>query len=1146
MAYQPNEQQLMAINEFDSDLLVSAGAGTGKTTVLTSKYLKLLAEGRAEVNEIVAITFTKKAAAEMSARIQKAIREHCEQAVDPEEARIWREHLSKIENARIATFHSLCLSLIREYPVEAGIPPATGVLAEGDENLLLQQAIATTLTAAFDSTEGAAGSLPRLLLESGWEALEEELAGLYRKIRESGLDFTTITQLSRVNLQAALDGNPVEAGSLIAEVTELLEYAAHQKLTDRALELIGGLRGEWPEICRTLTETTDLERQNAVLIAIKKALPKNLPNCVKDRVTAVHELVENFRTKLLDREASGRIDLLRELLEGIDRNFTEAKLVAGVLDFTDQQLLARDLLRRHPQLTAKIRQGIRYIMVDEFQDTNSLQLELINLLTGDDYSGGRLMAVGDIKQSIYRFRGAEAGVILSLAKQMQAGRGRVVPLTRNYRSSQLVIRFVNQLSQRLFTGEAFSYEPLESAQPDSGARLEMLYCGPETDLKGQARMVAGKIAAMIRESRDTERPIRYKDIVLLFRASTAMPLFQQALQELGIPYYAASGGHFYRRQEVIDQINLLRLIRQRYDGVALSGLLTSPYVGLTEEQLVLIGQGRSLVEQFYETREFSAAIAAAARQRLGRFREVILFLQANREDLDIPSIIRLALDRLDYRELLWTLPHAGQRLANLEKLLLKADEFSAKGYHDLAAFLAYIKELETSNIKEGEAQTQAESSDVVRLMTIHRSKGLEFPVVILPDLDRRFTSGNAERFSFRKEVGIGLKIVLENTEVGATTLWRRIKELERREETAELKRVLYVALTRAKQRLVLAGSGASASKGDTLETATDWMKWLELLLPPADRETTQIDFDGVPVRIIRDLPEAAQPEKEQILLDLYAPQLHVEFPPNQSHAEVAAVISQAPPVINLKVSGVVTYKECPRRFYLKYLLNLPEITVSASPHTFNEPSGPTDALGAKIGVFLHQAARLKPEAAWPEQIWRQTFGDPEDAAAAKLLPDVRLMWENLQRSEFSRTTGETWDEVPFLLKLGANLRVEGRFDRLLQHAHGELVLVDYKTHRAPRAKVMEIAPQYFWQLRLYALAVAALWGRKPDRAVVYFLYSETPITVSIDDSSLADTVAEVKEIGRLLAGQRLMSEFPKRNIACEHCVYWWFCKTAPR
>ncbi|HYH02176.1 MAG TPA: 3'-5' exonuclease, partial [Bacillota bacterium] len=700
---------------------------------------------------------------------------------------------------------------------------------------------------------------------------------------------------------------------------------------------------------------------------------------------------------------------------------------------------------------------------------------------------------------------------------------------------QMVIQFINELSQGLFAGENFKYEALEAQAVNLGSRIELVYSG-ERDLQGQARMVARRIAQLVRESQNTDCPIHYRDIVLLFRASTAMPLFQRALQELGIPFFAAGGGNFYQRQEVADQINLLSLVQQRFDGVALAGLLTSPYVGLSEESLFWLSNEQSLVEEFYSLACPHPEISLPEMQRLERFRELIIYLQENRDLLDIPEIIRLALEQMNYRELLWSMPNAGQRLANLEKLLLKADQFIEKGYHSLTAFLGYIKELEAMEVVESEAQTQAEASDVVRLMTIHRSKGLEFPVVILPDLDRRFPVAGSERLIFHKEVGIGFKIPLENTEDGETSLWKRIRQLNKAEETAELKRVLYVALTRAKCQLLLFGSGAGTAKGETLETANNWMRWLELLLPVPEADTAVCDFNGIPLQITREIPDELQPEPPQLLLETYAKQF--DSPTLEAQTEVAAAVNRALPVVNLKVSGILTFKECPRRFYLQYGLHLPEGKLM--PHTA-AIKHPTDASGTQIGIFLHQAVRQRSPV-WPETLWQQTFGNLPPGQAGRLKQELTQMWDNFCRSEYGQQVGECWDEVPFQLKLDPNLRVEGRFDRLLQNHRGELVLVDYKTHRAGPERVEQVAPYYFWQLQLYALAVEAVWGRKPDRAVLYFVYPDLAVPVPLDGVALEATVQDVRRIGRFVAEHRQLTDFPLlEKDQCAECPYGWFC-----
>jgi ATP-dependent helicase/nuclease subunit A len=1139
MANRLNEQQALAVTEFQSDLLVSAGAGTGKTSVLTSKYLRLLEERRAEVGEIVAITFTKKAAAEMSSRIQKSVREEAGLATDPETKEYWQTQLKKLENARISTFHSLCLNLIRQYPVEAGIPPAIEVMDEGEASLDIGEAINEVLTESIKGSDPELAQLPRVLSEYGWDNFGKSLGGLYQAIRESGNGFAAVIAQSLADCEAELTANPAQISQLINAVVELLEFAGTRKLTERAAELIGGLRGEWSDYQRVLESQPDLEEILTVFAALKKTLPKNLPNIVKERVVEIHELIEALSIKLADREMAGRFKLLEWLLEQVDRKYSAAKLEAGKLDFTDQQLLARDLLKRHPLLAEEVRRGIRYILVDEFQDTNGLQLEMIDLLAGTGYSGGRIMAVGDIKQSIYRFRGAEAGVILSLAERMKAGAGKIVPLTQNYRSNPLVISFINQFSRRLFAGEAFDYEALEAWRPDEDSRIECIYTGADCELKEQARTVARRIAQIVRKGRNDGNPVEYRDIVILFRAAKAMPLFQQALQELDIPCYAASGGAFYQRQEVVDQLNLLRLVHQRHDAVALFALLTSPYVGLTEESLFWLGNNRPLSEAFYAADGLCPEISVAEGERLENFRRVILFLQENRELFGISGIIRHALEQLDYREMLRTMSGPGQRLANLEKLLLKADEFGAKGYHDLTSFLQFIKKLESVEILENEAQTQAESSNVIRLMTIHRSKGLEFPIVILPDLDRKFRLGDDARFIYHKDVGVGFKIPRKDGDPEETSLWRRIRELEKREEISELKRLLYVAFTRAKHRLILVGSGVSKAKGDTLETASNWMKWLELLLPQAeaDEPVTTLDYHGIPLQIIRKVAAADRPVPRETLLSHYASGF--ETPVLESEPEIAAARPLPPERINLKVTGILTFKECPRRFYLEHALRLPEVADRA---TAVPPGVPTDSLGARVGNFFHQLARWDGEI-WPERLWENAFVDLERTQRERLRNDLQRMWVNFRRSEFAGPSGKRWEEVPFQLKLDAGVRVEGRFDRLLRLSDGKLVLVDYKTHRISGEQTGPVAARYFWQLQLYALAVQALWGCKPDRAALYFPYPDSTVTVPLDETVLAETVREVTAIGRFIREHDRMTDYIRKEI-CSGCVYAWFCGPA--
>lgn len=1131
MAHPLNEQQAKAVALFDVDLVVTAGAGTGKTSVLTSKYLRLLEERRAEVGEIVAITFTNKAAAEMRNRIQDSIQEHLKGVGETEEAGYWQSQLLKLGSARISTFHSFCLGLLREHPLEAGIPPVSGILSDGEVAVYLNQAVATVLTREFHLESSYQPILARLLQDFGWEQLLSDLAVLYASVRESGITFAKVIELTTFRLSQP---GIYSSQGLVAELVEFLEFSLSQKLTERATEVIASFQGKWP----VYQEVLGLENQPEmirVLTEIRKALPGNLPNVLKERLTLIHSMLAGISQQLLDRECLKRLPVLGMLLEGIDLEYTRTKLESGLVDFTDQQLLVRNLLLGYPELAARVRQGIKYLLVDEFQDTNGLQMDLINQLVGGDYQGGRLMAVGDVKQSIYRFRGAEAGLITDLSHRVRNRGGEVVVLSENYRSDRVVIDFINRISDRLFEDEAFDYQPLQATKSESGSGIEFLLTGT-TDRVREAKMVADRIAQIVRDSQSEGNPINYGEIVFLFRAGSSVLLYQQALQSLGIPYYNSCGGDFYHRQEVVDQLNLLRLVQQRYDSLALLALLTSPYVGLSEAGLFWLGRNADLVKEFYECREFPSEISPMERKRLQEFRKLISYLLQNRELLQIPGILRTALERCHYQEMLWALPNGSQRVANLEKLLVKADEFVTKGFHDLNRFLAYIAELEGMGILESEAPTEAELGNVVRLMTIHRSKGLEFPIVIIPELDRQFNFRKQGNQVFHKQVGLGMTIPLEEEATAEPSLWEEIKLKNKREEISELKRLLYVAMTRAKQRLIMVGSGCSSSRENTLVAANSWMKWFELLLP-LEEGGELFEFEGVPIRVVRNIPEtAAVTARAKDVLDLMLPQLDTEVPQTQSKDSLEVAATMETKTETLKVTEILTYLNCPRRYFWQYRMRLSGFS---SKLTEFDASESKDNLGALIGDFMHQAAGRESHV-WPEELWNRTFGGQTGIEMTALKEEMIQIWRNFRNSPYTEQAGKYWDEVPFLLKLTSDLRVEGRFDRLLQNQAGELVLVDYKTHRVSAERVQGIGASYYPQLQLYALAVKALWGRLPDRAVLYFPYPNQEVEVPLDWSLLEQLVAEVEQMAEFINRHDLPVDYPKSSN-CQKCSYEWCC-----
>jgi ATP-dependent helicase/nuclease subunit A len=335
--------------------------------------------------------------------------------------------------------------LIHEYPLELGLPPVSGVIAEGEAGIYLNEACDQALAELLDvrQLKGPDGLrvLADMVVEDDWSRLRQNLITLYQKVRESGRSFDELLQVTQAGLEQELKKTIISPAELIDTVEELLRFSETQKLSDTARSVLADFTAEWPHYRDALSGDEVVARLSVLMTLQKK--PALRQNIFKDRINGIREMAATLLRRWADQEAARRLPFVITMLATIDRHYREAKREVGLLDFNDQQLYARELLSRHVKVAAALRRDIRYLLVDEFQDTNSLQLELIQLLLGPESESrtGRWMAVGDIKQSIYRFRGAEAGVIHNLEREFQQSGRAVIPLTVNYRSNQVILDF---------------------------------------------------------------------------------------------------------------------------------------------------------------------------------------------------------------------------------------------------------------------------------------------------------------------------------------------------------------------------------------------------------------------------------------------------------------------------------------------------------------------------------------------------------------------------------------------------------------------------------------------------------------------------------------------------------------------------------
>jgi ATP-dependent helicase/nuclease subunit A len=712
------------------NVAVTAGAGTGKTTLLVSKVVRKVVEEGLELKHLLALTFTEKAAGEMRQRI----REQLEKAGRSE----------GLDRAEIGTIHSFCAHVLRQFPVEAGVAPD------------------------FEVDEGAAF---RRLFDRAWPRwLDGELGpGSRRGKRWSAvLRKVKIGTLRELALGLASFGIPDDR----ADAPEVLERLAAEASEGATPELAAALRGKGPPPSKPRGSALRLAEDMAAMDA------KLTGEAVR--------LVSDFAAK-----------------------FRREYLAEGWVSFDGMLALVYDLLRSEefPNVLELLRDRYRFILVDEFQDTDPLQGEIIRRLAegpDDRLVPGKLFLVGDPKQSIYSFRGADIIAYRRLTKRIVDEGGDSVVLRTNFRSHGGILDLVNAVFKDAMVERGDlqpKYEPIEPAAGRAprlaGPTVEAVLiegAGARSSREAEGEAVAEWIAA---------GRVPCRDVAILLRALTDVNLYIEPLRARGIPYVVEGEKYFYGTTEVIDFVNVLRAVSNPHDRVAVAAVLRSPLGGFSDQELY--DKRREFDYRAFHRR---ASDSPAARL-LKRWHD-----QAGR--LSVPALIDLIFDEGWTLETAQAGSHGEQAVANLLKLRRKAAEMEAQGGVTLREFLDAARRAVREMEEEGESPLADESLDAVRILSIHKAKGLEFPVVILPDLHRRPAASDDRvvRFDWPTRT-LGVRLDGACDAGGAALAY-----LDRERRREEDRRVLYVAMTRAEEALVLLGS-AEAPSGS----------YLSLLLP---------------------------------------------------------------------------------------------------------------------------------------------------------------------------------------------------------------------------------------------------------------------------------------------------------------------------
>ena len=844
------EQQQRAVTTREASIVLASGAGCGKTHVLTERYLSHLREDGAEVNQIVAITFTERAARQMRDRIRKAIHHHLHGGAE-DEVEKWTRHHPALETAPISTIHAFCGTLLRQSAVEASLDPQFEVLEDVLSMCMESEALTTCLQGLLTSEGDTADALRQVILLYGWRSVLDATQYLMRHW----------DQLAWQQFIARSDED------ILCEWTEL----AKKTLIPRYLEYILASRSKLSRLLPLIKKHPPLPGPMAENVAILLDEVPMLP-CSENFTESVERLAEAAKVgrqganaavyeEIKKAFADFRTDLRGLKLERFDYDpetmplaletgrrflriaseamtvYQERKSHHGLVDFQDLLILSRNLLRDHDDVRARLQDRYRFLLIDELQDTDPVQMELVEYLCGGEMTTGKLFAVGDHSQSIYRFRGADVHLFQNLRGHVpQEGRQ---GLTVNFRSQPSILDFTNQLLGERLT----DYQPLKAFHPqiNESACIEFLWSAAnDEDNAAEARRqeaegIASRISQMIQSEKlvveDGQlRPVKAGDVVLLFRAMSNVHLYENALRRYGLDYYLVGGRAFFAQQEIYDVLNLLRTLENPQDELSLAGTLRSPLCCLSDESLFLLRyhpteesrlKRRDLWTGLHDDNVLSRA-SESQRETIRRARAHLDAWRSQKDRLSIAGLLNCILSDSAYDASTQVEFLGDRKLANLWKLLDLARTFDRSGLFGLADFIQRLNDLVGAQPREEQAATQPENADVVRLMSIHQSKGLEFPVVIIPDID----SGSRDHAHPVAHWDAKLGCVVrppadEDPPPFADYGWGLWKIQEEIEDWSESLRTLYVGCTRAMDYLILSSAIRPSFKPTSI-----WMKLL--------------------------------------------------------------------------------------------------------------------------------------------------------------------------------------------------------------------------------------------------------------------------------------------------------------------------------
>lgn len=1190
------KEQERAITERGKNILVAAGAGSGKTAVMVERVIRLIREGEVSIDDLLIVTFTRAAAAEMKERIRASLQQ---------EGEAMRRQLELLPTAQISTFDSFFTQVIRRFFFLTDLEPGLRVADEAEAEILLQESMDDLFEEFYEQRdeEGTAfldwyakdrdENRLRELLRNVYvsiRALPDPLERLSEKVRELN---RPVEELRESEVWTAFREETASGLKTAEAFSSMAEDELRDAGLDRLADLASGDTAEYAAMAEAaeggrfdeVRTRKNNFRRRATIRARGDEKPvfreieddvKNLRKRAKDAYEEVFHryLYKDVAERLTDLAKSGpKAACLESLIRKLDEIYNDKKRERGVLDFPDLSHRALEILRCD-EAAEYYRERFRMIFIDEYQDTNRMQEAIVDCFRRED----NLFLVGDIKQSIYRFRLAEPAIFLRRAEEYREEMDRaeeegreprsiVIDLNRNFRSRPEILDGVNQTFRPIMPGydERAELKPelppddslpgevktwiidpeLETEKPEDTASDEDPVSSkgregvedqrsadlPEQELLKEERE-ALVCLSIIRENlgkpfhdqkAGTIRPLEYRDFVIMARSVRKLAgTYYTILQDAGVPLYVEDTGGFFHTAEIGVFFDLLKIIDNKYQDIPLIAVLHSGIFGFTPQELAVIradGQrDSSYADAFvrYAEQGQDPALAAKARrvlEDLGRWKKLSV-------SLPLTEFLWELMNETGYYLRCSTLPDGIRRQGNLRKLVQIAQDFQKRAQNSLYRFIRYLEMIRKSEavedsrgggIRVAQAGTVGEGENVVRLMTIHKSKGLEFPVVLLTRAGDVLQYDTESAIRFHSEYGIGMEVKNEDLPLMEPTVVSDIISVRNREaEVEENKRVLYVAMTRAREKLFLIGTmkkSEELAKHEGNVRMTEPTSFLKLMAVHPGCKILPADDP----RCLPDLPERPQSEAlrrepEEALRRKVAERMEYRYPfedvrgirPKLSVSEIVRESREerdagesGEPVESAVMPGrgnAPSSKEEPRRPSAE---TVPEFLQGEKSLTAAERGTIYHKIMESIdfGKAQEGGSRYVQEEA--DRLVRRGILTEEDIRAVDLSRISSFFETDIGcRSAEASRRHELKKEEPFVLKKergGEMTLVQGVIDCFFVE-EGQIVLLDYKSNRTYPGDDREgsrFLAMYGEQIRLYREALEKAYGRKVGEAYLY-------------------------------------------------------------